>query len=87
MSRSRHCRFILSLAALLLAAAPALAEEVKVTLLLTNDIYKLDGAGPRGGFARLAGVVAAERAKAGNLIYAHAGDTISPSLMSSFDQG
>ena len=87
MSRSLYCRFALSFAALLFAAAPALAEEVKVTLLLTNDIYKLDGAGPRGGFARLAGVVEAERAKGGNLIYAHAGDTISPSLMSSFDQG
>lgn len=94
---SPHCRIpaarnlarnLVSAAALFAALAlPAFAEPVKVTLLLTNDIYKLDGAGERGGFARLAGVVEAERAKGGHLIYAHAGDTISPSLMSSFDQG
>jgi 2',3'-cyclic-nucleotide 2'-phosphodiesterase (5'-nucleotidase family) len=91
MSRSRHFRFarhaISAIALLIATAAPGLAEEVSVTLLLTNDIYKLDGAGGRGGFARLAGVVEAERAKGGHLIYAHSGDTISPSLMSSFDQG
>lgn len=91
MSYSRQFRLAhrtLSAAALLIAAAvPALAEDVNLTLLLTNDIYKLDGAGERGGFARLAGVVEAERAKGGHMLYAHAGDTISPSLMSSFDQG
>ena len=38
-------------------------------------------------FARLAAVVKAERAKGGYLIYVHAGDTISPSLMSGFDRG
>jgi 5'-nucleotidase / UDP-sugar diphosphatase len=40
----------------------------------------------RGGFARLAAVVKAERAK-GNVIVAHAGDTLSPSLMSGLDRG
>ena len=73
--------------ATLLAALPAQAEQTTMTFLLANDIYKLDGAGPRGGFARLAGVVKAERAKGGNVIYVHAGDTISPSLLSGFDQG
>lgn len=91
MSRSHLPRFAtraLAAAAMIFALAqPAFADTVKVTLLLTNDIYKLDGAGDRGGFARLAGVVEVERAKGGNLLYAHAGDTISPSLMSSFDQG
>src|SRR5688572_31075937 len=38
-------------------------------------------------FARLAGVVEQERAKGGHLLYVHAGDTLSPSLMSGFDQG
>ena len=42
----------------------------------------------RGGFARLAAVVKAERAKAGgHVIFAHAGDTLSPSLMSGLDHG
>ncbi len=65
----------------------AMAETVNVTFLLVNDIYKMSGDKQRGGFGRLAAVVKAERAKGGNLIYAHAGDTISPSLLSGFDQG
>lgn len=68
-------------------AAPALADTVNLTFLLTNDIYKVDNTSPRGGFARLNAVVKAERARGGNVIYAHAGDLISPSLLSGFDQG
>ena len=41
----------------------------------------------RGGFARLAAIVKAERAKGGHVIFAHAGDTLSPSLMSGLDRG
>ena len=66
---------------------PARAETVKLTFLLTNDIYKVDNTSGRGGFARLNAVVKAERAKGGHVIYAHAGDLISPSLLSGFDQG
>ena len=40
----------------------------------------------RGGFARLAAVVAAERAK-GDVLFVHSGDTISPSLLSGIDKG
>jgi 2',3'-cyclic-nucleotide 2'-phosphodiesterase (5'-nucleotidase family) len=65
----------------------ALAETVNVTFLLTNDIYKVDNTAERGGFARLNAVVKAERANGGNVVYAHAGDLISPSLLSGFDQG
>jgi 5'-nucleotidase / UDP-sugar diphosphatase len=32
-------------------------------------------------------VVKAERAKGGHVVFAHAGDTLSPSLMSGFDRG
>lgn len=78
-------------AATLLCAAtfltPAWADTVNITFLLTNDIYKVDNTSARGGFARLNAVVKAERAKGGHVIYAHAGDLISPSLMSGFDQG
>jgi len=83
----RAARILVSGAILMLAALPAQAEIVNLTLLLVNDIDKMEGAGPRGGFARLAGVVEAERAKGGNLLYVHAGDTLSPSLMSAFDKG
>jgi 5'-nucleotidase / UDP-sugar diphosphatase len=57
------------------------------TLLLVNDIYKMGDNDGRGGFARLAAIVRAERAKGVPVLYAHAGDMFSPSLMSGFDQG
>jgi 5'-nucleotidase / UDP-sugar diphosphatase len=66
--------------------------STQVTFLLVNDIYLMseqmhpDGK-PRGGFARLAAVVKAERAKGGHVVFAHAGDTLSPSLMSGLDRG
>jgi 2',3'-cyclic-nucleotide 2'-phosphodiesterase (5'-nucleotidase family) len=41
----------------------------------------------RGGFARLAAVVKAERAKGGQVFFIHSGDTISPSLLSGIDKG
>ncbi len=67
-------------------------QSAKVTFILTNDIYLMgetiapDGK-PRGGFARLAAVVKAERVKGGHVIFAHGGDTLSPSLMSGIDGG
>jgi 5'-nucleotidase / UDP-sugar diphosphatase len=75
-----------------LLAGAALAETTKLTFLLVNDIYQMgdqempDGK-RRGGFARLAAIVKAERAKGGHVIFAHGGDTISPSLMSGIDRG
>ncbi len=75
---------------------PAAAATSRVTFILVNDIYLMgdqmmaDGR-RRGGFARLAAVVKAEQAKArnsgGHAIFAHAGDTLSPSLMSGIDEG
>ena len=89
-------RLFLVLCLTIIAAAAAQAQTVKVTFVLTNDIYLMgdiampDGA-RRGGFARLAAVVKAERAKAlasgGHVVFAHGGDTLSPSLMSGIDGG
>jgi 5'-nucleotidase/UDP-sugar diphosphatase len=80
----------LVLAAAVAEAAPA--KTVKITFVLVNDIYQMDDqlmadGQRRGGFARLAAVVKAERAKGRYVVFAHAGDTISPSLMSGIDQG
>ena len=47
----------------------------------------MDAVEGRGGFARLNAVVKAERARSVPLLYAHAGDSFSPSLMSGFDRG
>src|SRR5687767_6305468 len=65
-------------------AAPA---NTTFSLLLVNDIYKMSDDKGRGGFAKLAAVVKAERARGVPMLFAHAGDTFSPSLMSGFDQG
>jgi 5'-nucleotidase / UDP-sugar diphosphatase len=88
-------RLAVLLVAVLLAGS-ACAETTRVTFVLVNDIYLMadepmpDGQ-RRGGFARLAAVVKAERDRAasngGHVIFAHGGDTLSPSLMSGIDHG
>jgi 5'-nucleotidase/UDP-sugar diphosphatase len=89
--RRRTVTFGLAAAALM-PPRLARADSTKITFVLTNDIYQMgetlmaDGK-RRGGFARLAAVVKAERAKGGHVVFAHGGDTLSPSLMSGVDQG
>lgn len=74
-------------------ASPAAAVPIgptadpTFTLLLVNDVYKMSEVDGRGGFARLTAIVRAERARGVPMLYAHAGDTLSPSLMSGFDRG
>jgi len=73
-----------------LFGTPADAARITthVTLLFVCDVYQMAAnADGRGGMAGIAGVVDAERAKGGHLVIAHAGDTISPSLMSGLDRG
>jgi 2',3'-cyclic-nucleotide 2'-phosphodiesterase (5'-nucleotidase family) len=92
----RRLAAALCLAAALVLPAAAQTQTTKVTFILVNDIYQMnetampDGKS-RGGFARLAAAVKAERAKAaalgGHAIFAHAGDTLSPSLLSGIDRG
>ncbi|MBI4274642.1 MAG: bifunctional metallophosphatase/5'-nucleotidase [Rhizobiales bacterium] len=91
MTRRTAAILIAVLAAAILAL-PARAQTVQVTFILVNDIYLMDeqkmaDGKARGGFARLAAVVKAERAKGGHVIFAHAGDTLSPSLLSGIDRG
>lgn len=100
MTITRRLLLLGSSAIALLANLPrALAQGAhtsKLTFVLVNDIYQMneetgsDGR-KRGGFPRLATIVKAERAKAAqsgsHVIFAHAGDTLSPSLMSGIDRG
>ncbi|GJE15784.1 bifunctional metallophosphatase/5'-nucleotidase [Methylobacterium marchantiae] len=69
--------------------SPASAGSIEptFTLLLVNDVYLMSEVDGRGGFPRLNAVVKAERARGVPMLYAHAGDTLSPSLMSGFDRG
>lgn len=94
MTLSRRLFLFGSSCLALLAGAPRVTPaqtRARVTFVLVNDIYHMseqpaaDGA-PHGGFARLAAVVNAERRK-GPVIFAHAGDTLSPSLLSGIDRG
>lgn len=68
---------------------PASTAErvVNLTFVVFSDIYEMSERDGRGGFARVAGGLKAERAKGKNVIVAHAGDTLSPSLTSSIDKG
>jgi 5'-nucleotidase/UDP-sugar diphosphatase len=70
-----------------LAAGPAGAETVKLTLLGVGDVYNFEEEDGRGGFARLNAVAKAERAANPNTLYLFNGDMLSPSLASGFDMG
>jgi 2',3'-cyclic-nucleotide 2'-phosphodiesterase (5'-nucleotidase family) len=80
-------RLIAALLALVAGTGLALAQQAKVTFVLTNDVYQMSEEKGRGGLARLAAVVKAEKAKGGTVLFVHAGDTFSPCLLCGFDKG
>lgn len=71
------------------APGPSVAApgETAITLVLICDVYKMEAENGRGGMARIAAALKAEKAGHPNVLIVHAGDTISPSLMSGFDKG
>ncbi|TCT13259.1 2',3'-cyclic-nucleotide 2'-phosphodiesterase (5'-nucleotidase family) [Tepidamorphus gemmatus] len=85
----RRLARLLSVLVLLLGGpcAAEAAERVEITLIVTSDLDTIDTGTERGGFARLAALVGRERAERRNVVVVHAGDAISPSLLSGFDQG
>jgi 2',3'-cyclic-nucleotide 2'-phosphodiesterase (5'-nucleotidase family) len=86
----RNALGVIAAPAALAATAPVAIAQTPApafTLLLVNDIYKMAGDKGKGGFARAAGIAKAERARGVPLLFCHAGDCYSPSLMSGFDQG
>jgi len=99
LTRRKFLSSLASTLALIAAWRPAWAQTThtaRVTFVLFNDFYLMgeqpfpDGKN-RGGFARLAAIVKAERARAAaegrNVVVAHGGDTLSPSVMSGLDRG
>ncbi len=89
-------RFLLLAAAAVLAgavglAAPVSARPASLTLIHVNDWDQMAGTKNSGGAARIATVVAEERAKAaadgGLALVTFGGDLISPSILSAVDQG
>ncbi|MEM9778791.1 MAG: 5'-nucleotidase C-terminal domain-containing protein [Pseudomonadota bacterium] len=79
-------RLIATLAAVTLVAASATAQDT-LTIVHVNDLDRMEGDGDAGGVARLATVIADVRAQGGTVVATSAGDSISPSLLSSFDEG
>ena len=95
MRTRRHLRdlTLAAVAAIALAvmAAPATAALLTLTLVHVNDWDRMAGIGDAGGAARIAAVVAEERARAeaegGLAVVTFGGDMISPSLLSGIDKG
>jgi 2',3'-cyclic-nucleotide 2'-phosphodiesterase (5'-nucleotidase family) len=92
-------RFLLAAALSALLAGTAFAQQAaqppaqsapqasKITILHVNDLDRMEEAQGQGGLARVAAVVAAERAKAPDAVFTHGGDAISPSILAGFDKG
>ncbi len=71
-----------------LPAEPCRAEgPVNVTIVLVNDLPRAEEMADRGGLAKLASIIKLQRASRQRVIVAHAGNAISPSLLSGSDQG
>ncbi|MEL6750484.1 MAG: metallophosphoesterase, partial [Pseudomonadota bacterium] len=72
----------------LAAMSAALAEQIDVTFITASDMDTMSEDDGRGGVARLAAVVKAERAKEGaNTVFVFPGDLLSPSILAGFDRG
>eukprot|EP01037_Dinobryon_pediforme_P031550 gene31550-36096_t len=84
VTRRRLLTDAVATASLAAAGLPARAgtEPVRLTFVLVNDIYQMDAEDGRGGLPKLATVVKAEKARDPGTIFVHAGDTLSPSLLS-----
>lgn len=89
-SSARLGRYLLlGVTASALCAGAAQAEPLDLTILLINDFDRMAESDGQGGFARMMAVVNDEIASAegGTVLLAHGGDALSPSLLSSFDNG
>src|SRR5262245_50199844 len=77
----------LSAFCVMLLSAPIAAEPIDVTIVQVNDLPRADDVAGRGGLAKLATIVKQERQGGRQVLVVHAGNAISPSLLSGFDQG
>src|SRR5690606_35045649 len=62
------------------------ADTVTVTFVQTNDLSEMSGGANSGGLARLATVIRDARGR-GHAYLVHAGNALSPSLLSGLDHG
>jgi 5'-nucleotidase/UDP-sugar diphosphatase len=87
-------RFLVLSAIACVAALSGLSAEqcraegpVAVTIVLVNDSPNVEDVSGRGGFAKLASIINSQRLSRNHVIVVHAGNAISPSLLSGNDQG
>jgi 5'-nucleotidase / UDP-sugar diphosphatase len=73
--------------ALILGTGIAAADPVTLKIVHFNDLDRMEEGDGKGGVARLATVVEQVRAANPHVLVTHGGDSISPSLLSGFDQG
>ncbi|MEZ5926233.1 MAG: 5'-nucleotidase C-terminal domain-containing protein [Hyphomicrobiaceae bacterium] len=85
--RWRMVGAVLAVSLLFGDVATAADRRVALSFALFSDIYEIGERDGRGGFARVASAIKAERRRNPNTIVAHAGDTFSPSLRSGLDKG
>jgi 2',3'-cyclic-nucleotide 2'-phosphodiesterase (5'-nucleotidase family) len=83
------CRIAFCLVAVVFCLAPwaARSAPLALTIVHVNDLSRAEGRDGIGGIARLATVIAAERARSGHILVTHAGNALSPSLIGAVDQG
>lgn len=72
---------------LCLISGRASGEELRLNILHFNDVYQYAPLDGKGGLARLATRVAAERARNRNTLVTFGGDLLSPSVASSITRG
>jgi 2',3'-cyclic-nucleotide 2'-phosphodiesterase (5'-nucleotidase family) len=81
------CRLVFCVVALCLVSWAARSAPLALTIVHVNDLSRAEGGDGLGGVARLATVIAAERARSGHVLVTHAGNALSPSLIGAVDQG
>jgi 5'-nucleotidase / UDP-sugar diphosphatase len=87
MSRRRASLFAVVAALCLLLTVCRGQAQVSLTIVHANDLSRAEEIAGRGGVARLAALIARERATGRAVIVTHGGNAISPSLLSGFDHG
>lgn len=77
----------LALAGTALAGAATATDSTDISLVVASDFDGFDAVRDRGGLPRLATVIAREKQRNRNTMLIVAGDFLSPSVLSGFDEG
>lgn len=80
-------RLMLGLSAAALTVGLASAEPLHLRIVHFNDLDRMSDDDGAGGLPKLATVIANAREGADNVLVTHGGDTISPSILASIDEG